>query len=68
MVETEQKLPLDLDIRGGIMNTYKIKFDFEIEVNCEQENINDEVLKWWMSARENLYPFYKIETISQEGE
>ena len=68
MVETEQKLPLDLDIRGGIMNTYKIKFDFEIEVNCEQENINDEVLKWWISASENLYPFYKIETISQEGE
>ena len=48
------------------MNTYKIKFDFEIEVNCEQENINDEVLKWWMSASENLYPFYKIEAISQE--
>jgi len=51
---------------GGIINTYKIKFDFEIEVNCEQENINDEVLKWWMSASENLYPFYKIEAISQE--
>ena len=43
------------------METYKIKFDFEIKVDCEQENINDEVLKWWMSASENLYPFYKIE-------
>ena len=48
------------------MNTYKIKFDLEIEVNSEQENINDEVLKWWMSASQNLYPLYKIKAISQE--
>ena len=42
-------------------NTYKIIFQFDIEVECEEEDINNEVLKWWMSASENLYPFYKIE-------
>ena len=30
------------------MATYKITFDFELEVDCEEENINDEVLNWIM--------------------
>jgi len=50
------------------MNTYKIKFDFDIEVDCQEENINEEVLIWWAGAVENLLPYYKIETISQEEE
>ena len=42
-------------------NTYKITFEFDIEVECKEENINNEVLKWWIEASENLYPLYKIE-------
>jgi hypothetical protein len=42
-------------------NTYKILFQFDIEVECKQEDINNEVLKWWVSASKNLYPLYKIE-------
>jgi hypothetical protein len=48
------------------MGTYKITFDFNIEVDCEEEDINEEVLIWWAGSVENLLPFYKIETISQE--
>ena len=42
------------------MATYKIIFDFELEVECEVENISDEVLKWIM--QNGLYPLYKIQT------
>ncbi len=45
------------------MNTYKIKFDYEIEVDCEEENINDEVLNWIM--QNGLYPIYRIEKITE---
>ena len=48
------------------MNRYKIKFDFELEVECEQENINDEVLNWIM--QNGLYPLYKIQTLTEEEE
>ncbi len=47
------------------MNTYKIKFDYEIEVDCEEENINDEVLNWIM--QNGLYPIYRIEKITEGG-
>ena len=46
------------------MDTYKITFDFELEVNCKEENINDEVLNWIM--QNGLYPLYKIQTITEE--
>ncbi len=46
------------------MQTYKIKFDFELEVDCEEENINDSVLNWIM--QNGLYPLYKVETISEK--
>ena len=49
---------------GGIMSTYKITFDYEIEVDCEEQNINDEVLNWIM--QNGLYPIYKIQTITEE--
>lgn len=41
--------------------TFNITFEFDIEVECEEEDINNEVLKWWIAASKNLYPFYKIE-------
>lgn len=44
-------------------NTYKITFDFDIEVECKEENINNEVLKSWIEASKNLYPLYKIEML-----
>lgn len=47
------------------MNTYKIKFDYEIEVDCEEENINDEVLNWIM--QNGLYPIYRIEKNNRGG-
>ena len=46
------------------MPKYKITFDFELQVDCEQENINDEVLNWIM--QNDLYPLYKIQTITEE--
>jgi hypothetical protein len=46
------------------MATYKITFDFELEVDCEEENINDEVLSWIM--QNGLYPLYKIQTMGRE--
>jgi len=51
-------------LQGGMMNTYKLTFDFELEVDCEEENINDEVLNWIM--QNGLYPLYKIQTITEE--
>ena len=50
-----------LEEREVMANTYKIVFQFDIEVECKQEDINNEVLKWWVSASKNLYPLYKIE-------
>tara|TARA_R110002020_G_C16017558_1_gene751680 strand:+ start:569 stop:715 length:147 start_codon:yes stop_codon:yes gene_type:complete len=47
------------------MATYKITFDFELEVDCEEENINDEVLNWIM--QNGLYPLYKIQTKTEKG-
>ena len=43
------------------MQTYKITFDFELEVDSEEENINDSVLNWIM--QNGLYPLYKVQTI-----
>ena len=45
------------------MATYKIKFDFELEVNCEEENINNEVLEWVF--HNDLYPLYKVQKIGE---
>ena len=45
------------------MPTYKITFDFELEVNCEEENINNEVLQWVL--HNDLYPLYKVEKIEE---
>tara|TARA_B100000287_G_scaffold95415_1_gene87617 strand:- start:1485 stop:1628 length:144 start_codon:yes stop_codon:yes gene_type:complete len=46
------------------MNTYKLTFDFELLVECEQENINNEALSWIM--QNGLYSLYKVETITEE--
>jgi len=46
------------------MNRYKIIFDFELEIDCEEENINNEVLNWIM--QNDLYPLYKIQTLTEE--
>ena len=46
---------------SNTMQTYKITFDFELEVDCEEENINDSVLNWIM--QNGLYPLYKVQTI-----
>ena len=45
------------------MATYKITFDFELEVNCEEENINNEVLEWVF--HNDLYPLYKVQKIGE---
>ena len=49
---------------SNTMQTYKITFDFELEVDCEEENINDSVLNWIM--QNGLYPLYKVQTISDK--
>ena len=46
------------------MAKYKITFDFELEVDCEEENINNEVLNW--TIQNGLYPLYKIQTVTDE--
>tara|TARA_B100000513_G_scaffold188168_1_gene111044 strand:+ start:1428 stop:1565 length:138 start_codon:yes stop_codon:yes gene_type:complete len=43
------------------MPLYKITFDFKIEVDCEEENINNEVKEWLFH---NDTP-YKIQTITE---
>lgn len=48
------------------MNRYKIIFDFELEVECKEEDINNEVLEWIF--HNDLYPLYKIETIEGDDE
>tara|TARA_R100000231_G_C5286480_1_gene153249 strand:- start:115 stop:288 length:174 start_codon:yes stop_codon:yes gene_type:complete len=50
-------------VGGRIMNTYKITFDFELEVDCEEENINSEVHEWIF--HNGLYPLYKIQKIGE---
>ena len=45
------------------MATYKITFDFELEVNCEEENINNKVLEWVF--HNDLYPLYKVQKIGE---
>jgi len=50
-------------VGGRIMNTYKITFDFELEVDCEEENINNEVLEWVF--HNDLYPLYKVQKIGE---
>ena len=45
------------------MATYKITFDFELEVDCEEENINNEVLE--CVFHNDLYPLYKVQKIGE---
>ena len=41
------------------MDTYKITFDFELQVDSEEENINNEVHEWIF--HNGLYPLYKVQ-------
>jgi hypothetical protein len=46
------------------MGTYKITFDFNIEVDCEEEDIKDQVTMWWSECID--VPDYDVTEIGEE--
>lgn len=46
------------------MPRYKVAFNFDVEFECQEEDINNEVKMWWS---ENLdIPDYKVTELKEE--